>query len=278
MIGIVSYLPNDIKLRQIRKKAHLNQIKEIAKVFPQETIYIVAQNYKDNEFINYKKIKYLIYKEKLGPANARNVILEMFYQSKDKILFMLDDDVMWYNYYDIDILLKDFYYNSDKYDIDFIVPMKPDREPFKKTIYETDYQNYYLCRRVNTQVALCCFMLKNKVKILQKDYDINSETALFEDQLMLEELIVNNLKGYKIFNWVLKNECNNNCTIIETTNKVKSNKWHGQLANNIHKYIKQKYGLDLKEFNQKYNKAKKELMLPRLRPYRLEANLIPKTK
>lgn len=276
MIGIVSYLPNEPKLRSLRKKAHLNQIKLLASVFPNEQINIIAQNYHDNEQIKYSKIKYFKYNQKLGPAGARNILLDMFYNSKDKVLFMLDDDITWYNYYDINTLLVDYYYNSDKYDIDFIVPMKPETEPFKKTIYKTDYEHYYYCKKVNTQVSLCCALIKNKTKAKQKEYDPNDKNSLFEDQLMLEEMISSGMKGYKIFNWVLRNEGKDNCTIIETTDKNKSNKWHGALASNIHTYIEKKYGITLKEYNKTYNKAEKELLIPRLRPYQIERNLIPK--
>lgn len=276
MIGIVSYLPNEKKLRILRKKAHLNQIKLLARIFPNEEIHIIAQNYREEECIRYSKVVYHKYKTKLGPAGARNELLDMFYNSKEKVLFMLDDDITWYDYYDINTLLVDYYYNPDKYDIDFIVPLKPETEPFKKTIYKTDYKNFYYLKKVNTQVSLCCAMIKNKTKAKQKPYDPNDKEALFEDQLMLEEMITSGLKGYKIFNWVLRNEGKDNCTIIETTNKDVSNKWHGALASNIHTYIEKKYGITLKEYNKTYNKAEKELLVPRLRPYEIERNLIPK--
>lgn len=52
MIGIVSYYPSDPQIRYIRKKNHLQQLKQLMQVFPSETIYIVDQNYKEKDYVN----------------------------------------------------------------------------------------------------------------------------------------------------------------------------------------------------------------------------------
>ena len=143
MIGIISYYPDNEYLRTRRIQAHKNQIDWLTNLFKDEKITIVSQNYNETDYIIKDNIQYIKYDKGIGPGKARNVILEKFYNSNDDTLFLLDDDIMMYDYYNVTPLLLDFYYNSSNYKMDAIIPNNPEFMPFKKFIYEkTDYKNY----------------------------------------------------------------------------------------------------------------------------------------
>ena len=110
MIGIISYLPNDKKLRDVRKKNHLKQLQWLVNLFPNETINIVAQGYQDSDLFPYKTINYIRFAEGIGSTESRNILLRQFYKDNDdEYLFLLDDDVLSYPYYDADTLIYDIY-------------------------------------------------------------------------------------------------------------------------------------------------------------------------
>lgn len=287
MIGIVSYYPSDKKLKSIRKKNHKEQLKWLINLFPKETINIVSQNYKENDFVKYDKINYIKFDKPIGVSQARNVLFNLFYNSNDDVLFIMDDDLLMYDYYDTKTLLKDFYYDYDKYNklgIDLIVPLSPNMKPFKKTIFEkSDFENEYLFKKININCCPNMMMIKNinkyhNIKIFNEDYDKNDKEAIFEDQKFLSEFMINNFRGYEVFNWVKKSLDIDVCSIIETTDSETSRKWHKALAGNFGNYLNSRYNLTggVKEFNKIYNKAKDTLKVKRTRHYYITSNLIPK--
>jgi hypothetical protein len=71
----------------------LNQIKSIKAVSPNAKIYIVAQNYKDEDYIDDPQIEYHKY-GKLGAMKARNTALNLFYNSDYDFCILNDDDVV----------------------------------------------------------------------------------------------------------------------------------------------------------------------------------------
>ncbi len=91
---ILSYLPSDEK-RELRYNAHVKQIKNIKAITPHTRIYIVAQNYKEEEYINDPQITYLSkYDQGIGAQQARNELLAFLYNSDYEYGIMSDDDAL----------------------------------------------------------------------------------------------------------------------------------------------------------------------------------------
>ena len=90
---IISYLPDDPKIREARKYAHSKQIKSIKATTPHAKIFIIAQNYKEEDFINDPQITYYKY-DKLGAMKARNTALKHFYNSDYDFCILNDDDTV----------------------------------------------------------------------------------------------------------------------------------------------------------------------------------------
>lgn len=89
---IISYLPDDENKRQKRKDAHHKQIKSIKAITPNAKIHIVAQNYKEEDYIKDPQIEYQSF-GKLGVVKARNQALQWFYNSDYDFCIINDDDV-----------------------------------------------------------------------------------------------------------------------------------------------------------------------------------------
>ena len=90
---IISYLPDDEVDKIARKQAHLNQIKSIKAITPYVKIHIIAQNYKDEDYLDDPQIVYYKY-GKLGAMKARNTALNIFYNSNYDFCILNDDDVV----------------------------------------------------------------------------------------------------------------------------------------------------------------------------------------
>ena len=90
---IISYLPTDPIEKELRKKAHLNQLKSIKAISPNVKIFIIAQNYKDSDYIDDPQIEYYKY-EPLGPMKACNTALKHFYESDYEFCILNDDDTV----------------------------------------------------------------------------------------------------------------------------------------------------------------------------------------
>lgn len=96
LIGIISYFPIDLKIRQVRKNKLDTLIAKCNKVFNNLPIYIVIQNW-NNEEITYFKEKYTNLTlssnyDKLGISKARSKLRNIFIQSAYDYLIMFDDD------------------------------------------------------------------------------------------------------------------------------------------------------------------------------------------
>lgn len=90
---IISYLPNDINRRGKRYKAHLEQIKNIRNLAPNAKIYVLAQNYKEAEYIDLPQIHYVKYSSGIGAQRARNEALKLLYSSDYDYGVITDDDI-----------------------------------------------------------------------------------------------------------------------------------------------------------------------------------------
>ena len=87
-VGIVSYLPDEPKLRQIRQKKLISLLDQVNKLFDLPVI-IVAQNWKD---FSVSCCQLYNYAEALGIVGARNVLRKIFLSLGYDYMIMLDDD------------------------------------------------------------------------------------------------------------------------------------------------------------------------------------------
>lgn len=94
-IGIISYFPDDSKLRKIRIDKLNGLLKKCDELFGLP-ILIVAQNWKDDgELSKLSRSTITVYKydKKLGITGARRVLRQKFLESEYEYLIMLDDDI-----------------------------------------------------------------------------------------------------------------------------------------------------------------------------------------
>ena len=96
VIGIISYLPDNLEVRKYRKNKLDILLRRCNELF-NLPIILVAQNYLEDD-VWYYKSKYpntLIhsYLTKLGITGARKVLRELFLESDYDYLIMLDDDI-----------------------------------------------------------------------------------------------------------------------------------------------------------------------------------------
>ena len=89
----ISYLPDDEEIRAVRKSAFEKCILDMKEITPNTRIYINAQNYKEEDYLDDPQITYLFKHEKgVGAQRARNELLEWFYNSNYEWMIISDDD------------------------------------------------------------------------------------------------------------------------------------------------------------------------------------------
>ena len=113
---IISYYPDDEHLRSIRKNVHQLQLDHIRKLAPNTKIYIIAQNYHEDDYVDDPRIIYDKRKKCGNAAIARNECLKWFYGT----------DYNWGIFSDDDVFLREtesarnFYYELEHYPEKFI--------------------------------------------------------------------------------------------------------------------------------------------------------------
>lgn len=95
LIGIISYLPDDSKLKEVRFKKLYSLIERCNQLF-NLPIHIIAQNYdvhsRASLLETFKNVSVDFYETPLGITNARKKLREWFLASDYTNLIMLDDD------------------------------------------------------------------------------------------------------------------------------------------------------------------------------------------
>lgn len=96
VIGIISYFPEDKKIRNNRALKLKKLINQCNYIFNNLPIMIIAQNWEEQDFIEYAEnstVSFYKY-DKLGIVGARNTLRKHFLESSYDYLIMLDDDVV----------------------------------------------------------------------------------------------------------------------------------------------------------------------------------------
>lgn len=274
MIGVISYLPNSPKVRDKRIKAVSKQMSWLHSVYPNHKVNVVAQNYHENELLDYPYINYDRYSEGIGAGPARNVILEKFYRSDCDFLLLCDDDSICYDYYEY----KNFMHHiaeqpSDFNHIDSVIPVEPEYYPFKKSVYEDKYNlDYYKFkpRYINSGAAI--IFLRNINKYYGKELYFNNIDANKgegrEDIDFTIRWIIEGFTCYEMSTWIKKSLCFNYSSIFGDDIKRRDSIIAQDLKEVVKQYsrylhYKRQGVIDWASFNSVYNKSKPVLYIPR---------------
>lgn len=275
MIGIISYLPRDDKLRATRVKNATRQIEWLKQLFPEETPSVVAQGYTDNEKLN--GVEYDIYEKGIGSHNARNVILEKFYASNDKWLLMMDDDVAVYDYYDSQEFIRNVYFGNIEIESDIILPLQPEMSPFKELNIKNGVQYYYTLSRSLATNCPNMMLLRNGLEkvFFDNTIDLLADDAVPDDNKFIVNCIALGMRVHRADFWI-KKSMDRDKSVIYSTDKKENYAQHSNLGKNLEKYVTTTYNVEsVQKFNKMYNKAV-PIRLKRDKKYELPENLILK--
>lgn len=289
MIGVISYLPNT-SVRNQRITACCKQIDWLHELFTDTKIHVVAQNYDVSEYIDDNLIEYEKYPEGIGAGNARNKILEKFYNSDYDWLFLCDDDTTAYEYYSYQNFIHDIVNNPDKFKgIDAVSAVEPEYHPYKKLNYEdkanlTHYK--FEPRELNSGSATS--IIRNIKKYYGKElYYPNTDASKGEgreDMEFLIEWILQGFTWYTMNTWIRKSLCFDKSSIFGDDTKARDKILMHDLDIVCEKYAK--YGLyrnhrgkiNWNDFNKLYNKSERILYIKRECDIIFTENEIPKQK
>ena len=288
-IGVISYLPDDIK-RTKRLQASRTQIEWLHKLLNNEKIIVVAQNYNDTDYLDDPLIEYIKYDKGIGAGNARNVILERFYNSDKDWLFICDDDTILDNKYSYQNFIYDIVNNPDKFDgIDAISAIEPEYTAYKKHNFEdkANLTHYKFTPRELNCGSATSFM-RNIKKCYGKEvyYDnilANKQEGL-EDVEFLLNWVLDGLTWYKMNTLIRKSLAFNQSTIWEDDKDARNSTLSKCLDMVCERFSK--YGINRgingqiiwKNFNERYNKSQKVLYIKRDKPIDYDESTTPKNK
>lgn len=216
VVGILSYLPNDERVREERKQRIIPQLEQITKLMPDCKIWIVAQQYRDEDYLtNYPNVEYMKYPQPLGISGARNAILERFYASEYEYAMVTDDDALLYDYFEPETFLHEICTNPMKFashHLDLIYPLNPRWSAFKDPIaseWQKHNTNFYFRRRKSGWVHWVFVRNIRKAYGLElyNDNELNFKTnvgAGYEDMKWELDFIKHGLGTYEMMTYVLK--------------------------------------------------------------------------
>jgi hypothetical protein len=289
MIGVVSYLPSDLMLRLKRFAASSKQIEWFNTLFTNVKINVVAQAYNDSECV-YKDVEYIRFENGIGAGKARNVLLEKFYNSDHDWLLLCDDDTIIDDKYDYQKFVFEILSNNKKFDgIDAVSAIEPEYHPYKKLNFQ-DKANLthfkFEPRELNSGSATS--FIRNIKKVYGKEiYYPNIDASKGEgreDMAFLFEWLKAGLTWYNMDTMIRKSLCFDKSSIFGTDTKARDKiLMHDldvmcELYKEDGLYRNEKGKINWKVFNDKYNKSKKVLYVPRNEPIEFAENVIPKEK
>lgn len=279
IIGIISYLPNDIQVREQRLKYHKRQIEQFLKL--NCPIIIVAQNYKEHEYYSNSNVLYFKYEQGIGMSTARNILLEYFYNSNEDWMMMCDDDAYYYNYYDIDVFFNELQTNPQKFiQLDFIRGKFASKLPFKKVVYEEPLNtNYYVFKDENSIGSLALCILKNYKKYYNKEFYfdvINPKKGEgYEDKNFCCTIKLNGINTHILQTFIMStyNYTDNSTLFTTYEDRMKLHEMNNKSS--LDKFKDTDFYINGK-MNPKYRSE--QVNIERIKPMVITPNLIPKDK
>jgi hypothetical protein len=288
MIGQISYLPNT-EVRAKRLEASRFQIEFMRKLLPNERITVVAQAYDDSECV-FDDVEYIRFENGIGAGIARNRILEIFYKSDYDWLLLLDDDTVFYEYYNYERFIHEILYNPEKFsEIDAVSAVEPEYHPYKKLNFEdranlTHYK--FEPRELNSGSATS--IIRNIKKYYNKDWYYPQTDASKgqgrEDIEALLEWLKMGLNWYTMDTWIRKSLCFDKSSIFGTDTKARDKLLMHDLDVVCGKYSDCGLQRNINgkitwgAFNERYNRSKKVLYIERDIPIEYDEKTTPKQK
>lgn len=288
-IGQISYLP-DNELRSKRLEEARFQLDYLNKLLPNTPIHRVCQNYEFNEVDTKGNYIYTMFAQGIGPAKARNIILESFYRSDYDWLLLVDDDTVWYEYYKYEEFIRDVSNNEKKFEgVDAISAVEPEYHAYKKSNYQdranlTHYK--FIPRDLGSGSATT--LIRNIKKFYNKeiyypDIDPVSGNGL-EDVEFHMAWLKEGFTWYTMQTWIRKSLCFNKSTIWDENSEERVAKLKTCLRNlcERHKedglYMTDRNTVSWKEFNNRYNRSFKTKYIQRNEPIEYTEKEMPKEK
>lgn len=249
MLGVISYLPNEPALRATRIAMIKRALENNRKLFRHEDIkVVVAQNFTPEELKMYEGFE-IIEAEALGAAKARNIILDKFEASEEPFLWLMDDDIMFYDYYGFSKLIKEFKHNEALRKVDVITFFDPRMSGFRPILDNLDVKNYlYFLSQGSMNTSTGAFLIRNSRQAGKKSIrfiENYQELKIREDIAFL----LDNIKAGKIMNTcpeIIYKWDNSDKGTIEKNKS--SQKWIFELeANALERGLAKMYGLTFNE-------------------------------
>ena len=287
-MGVISYLPDDTK-RTKRLQASRTQIEWLHKLFNDEKIVVIAQNYNKSDYLDDPLIEYVKYSEGIGPGRARNVLLERFYHSDKDWLFICDDDTIAYPYYNYENFFKELSNTHKFYGIDAISAIEPEYTAYKKNNFEDkDNLTHYKFTRRELNCGSATSVMRNIKKYYDTELyykDILAEKCEgLEDVEFLLEWVAYGFTWYKMNTWIRKSLAFNQSTIWEDDKDERNEKLSKCLDGVCERFntmgiVRKLNGnVNWADFNKAYNKTLPVLYVPREQSIEYDEHTTPKEK
>ena len=286
LVGRISYLPNS-EVRTKRLEASRFQFDWLCKSLPNTEKLSVCQAYASDELPN---DAFMTFDNGIGPAKARNLILEHFYNSDYDWLFLCDDDTIIDDKYSPMNFVAELSNNISKFkEIDAVSAVEPEYHPYKTLNFKdkgnlTHYK--FEPRELNSGSATSFIRNINKYYGKEVYYpDIDARTGEgHEDMEFLFDWLKQGLNWYTMDTLIRKSLCFDKSSLFGSDTKSRDKLLMGCLDRICERYasdglMREVNGkITWRNFNDRYNTSKKLLYIEREKPIEFEPNVLPKEK
>ena len=200
MLGVISYLPKDPTLRATRLKLIVKALEANQELFQlEENKYVVVQGYTKEEKQLWQGFKFIECEPK-GAAYARNLLIDELEKSEDPFLWVMDDDITYYDYYGFKKTVKEFQTNDALKKVDVVTFFDPRFAGFRGLLDGQDLANkLYLIPQQTMNTGTASFLIRNSRqagKPVVKFIENYRELKIREDISFL----IDNIKAKKVLN------------------------------------------------------------------------------
>lgn len=273
IVGIISYLPEDIAIREQRKSAHQKQLEWLRDILPDVQIYVVQRGYREEDFVD--GIHYL--ESSHGPGASRNALLKTLYSTDEDFMLLLDDDFGLYDYYGGDEMLREVNNHPEKFmELDLINFSNPTKAGFRKPMMDNKeiVEKYYTFNSIASK-QLNLSIVKNFKKYYNKEYFLYEEYTSFvsiaEDYEFIFQLLLDGLNAITCADLIGKS-FSNISTVTDYNKKLSESKQHAENLDRTYFYLAKKYNIPYDDISQIRSELTKRVRTIRksknLRPYK----------
>lgn len=251
-IYIISYFGPRLEheLRESRKQTHKEQIEWL--IDHGHNPIVLNQDYGEDDFL--PNVTYVGENKQMTASDARNVLLDIFYNSDDDYAAFADNDTVYKdNIFDYDPLDKvTANANLLRGKVDLLFALNPITFPFNKEIKEQwDEYNRYFCFRKTDNFKESLFVMANTFKFYGERHYFNVEMFKDEQGRMIcgegPDFVLNLLsKGRTALQYkqLILHERNS-----KSTWNVERDQERYRLPTRIREYWIEKYNIPVKDMN-----------------------------